>query len=284
MNLLKLPFHRETVRRVLARHHLSRITLPPVKRVERFEAAEPNDLWQIDIMGKTHFPLIGDLYLICAVDDHSRFIPYGQWFYRKFGINVYQVMYNAFIRHGLPKALLSDREGHLKASRREGQANYQWYAHQLGIDPIYGRKPQTKGKIEGLFRFVQRDFVLECQHLDSIQKINEAFWRWLEDYNFSHEHEGIRKQCAADLYTESLRRLTREELEFILVHEEPRRVLKTAAISYYGHYYRVPDEYIKRRVWTKLKGTNLLIECGGEVVARHTLRQERYQDVPKNLL
>jgi hypothetical protein len=27
-----------------------------------------------------------------------------------------------------------------------------------------------------------------------------------------------------------------------LVHEEPRRVLKTAAITYYGHYYRFPDE------------------------------------------
>lgn len=96
--------------------------------MEQFEAAEPNDLWQIDIMGKTHFPLIGDLYLICAVDDHNRFIPYGQWFYRKFGINVYQVMYKAFIRYGLPKTLLSDREGHFKSARRESQANYQWYA------------------------------------------------------------------------------------------------------------------------------------------------------------
>ncbi len=76
--------------------------------------------------------------------------------------------------------------------------------------------------------------------------------------------------------------LTREELEFILVHEEFRRVPKTAAITYYGHYYRVLDEYIKRRVWTKLKGTNLTVECGGEAIARHTLREERYQDIPKD--
>jgi hypothetical protein len=281
---LKLFVHRETVRRVLARHHLSRITLPPVKRVERFEAPEPNALWQIDIMGKTHFPLIGDLYLICAVDDHSRFIPYGQWYYRKFGINVYQVMYNALIRYGLPKAILSDRESQFRATRKDGEANYQWYAHRLGIELVYGRRAQTKGKIEGLFRFVQRDFVMENVDLTAIRDVNEAFWRWLDNYNFCHEHEGIRKQCPADLYTESLRRLTRDDLEFILVHEEPRRVLKTAAITYYGHYYRVPDEYIKRRVWTKLKGTNLTIECGGEVIARYTLRQERYLDVPKSQL
>jgi hypothetical protein len=97
-----LSIHEETVRRVLVRHHLSRISLPPVKRIERFEAEEANDLWQIDIMGKTYFPLIGDLYLICSIDDHSRFIPYGQWFYRKFGINLYQVMYQSFVKYGLP--------------------------------------------------------------------------------------------------------------------------------------------------------------------------------------
>jgi len=193
-------------------------------------------------------------------------------------------MYNAFIRYGLPESILSDRGSQFKATQRGGEANYQWYAHQLGITLVLGRKPQTKGKIEGLFRFVQRDFVMEHRHLDAIQAVNEAFWRWLEDYNFSHEHEGINKQCPADLYSESLHRLTRDELEFVLVHEEPRRVLKTAAISYYGHYYQVPDEYIKRRVWTKLKGTNLTIECGGQVIARTVLRQERYADIPKNRL
>ena len=106
----------------------------------------------------------------------------------------------------------------------------------------------------------------------------------LESYNFSHEHEGINNQCPADLYTPSLRKLTPEELEFILVHEEQRRVRKAVAITYYGHYYKVPDEYIKRSVWTKLKSSTLIIECGGEVIARHKIREERYQDIQKNKL
>lgn len=283
-NKLMLPVHKETIRRVLVRHHLSRISLPPVKRIERFEAASPNDLWQIDIMGKTYFPLIGDLYLISSIDDHSRFIPYGQWFYRKFGINVYQVMYKSLVKYGLPKAILSDKGSQFKASKKEGEANYQWYAQNLGIELIYAKKARTKGKVESLFRFIQRDFVLENVKLALIEEVNKAFCTWLEDYNFSHEHEGINKQCPADLYTSSLRRLTPEELEFILVHEEPRRVRRTASITYYGHYYRVPEEYINRRVWTKLKGSTLTIECGGEVIARHRIRAERYQDIPKNRL
>jgi putative transposase len=167
---------------------------------------------QVDIVGKTYFPLIEDHYLICAIDDHSRFIPYDQWFYRQYGINVCQVMYNDFIRYGLPKAILLDRGSQFKSTKRGGEANYQWYAFKLGIELLYAQKAQTKGKIEGLFRFVQRDFVLENVHLTSIKAVNEAFWRWLENYNFSHEHEGINKQCPADLYTESLRRLTKEEL------------------------------------------------------------------------
>ncbi len=258
--------------------------MPPVKRIKRFEAKEPNDLWQIDIMGKTNFPLIGDLYLICSIDDHSRFIPYGQWFYRQFGINVYQVMYKSFIKYGLPEAILSDKGSQFKAHKEGGEANYQWYAKNLGIKLKYAEKAQTKGKIEALFKFIQRDFVLENRDLFTIKEVNEAFSKWLDDYNFNHEHEGINKQCPADLYTPSLRQLTREELEFILVHEEPRRVRKTAAITYYGHFYRVPDKYIKRTVWTKLKGSTLTIECGGEVIARYKVREERYQDVPKNLL
>jgi len=79
-------------------------------------------------------------------------------------------------------------------------------------------------------------------------------------------------KCPADVYTPSLRRLTEEELEFILVHEESRKVQRTGSISYYGQYYRVPDKYIGRRVWTRLKGHTLAIECGGEIIARHKIK------------
>lgn len=57
---LGLSVHEDTVRRVLLKHHLERTSLPPIKPIQRFEAKEPNDLWQIDIQGKVHFPLLGD--------------------------------------------------------------------------------------------------------------------------------------------------------------------------------------------------------------------------------
>jgi len=43
-------------------------------------------------------------------------------------------------------------------------------------------------------------------------------------------------------------------------------------ISCYGQFYRVPDRYIGRRVWTILKGDTLRIECGQEVIATHGVK------------
>lgn len=111
---LGLLVHEQTIWRVLVKHHINRITLPPVKPIHRFEARHPNELWQIDIMGEVSFPLVGDLPLIAVIDDHSRFIPSGRFFYRKFGINVFIVMYEAFIRYGLPQGILSDKGSHLR--------------------------------------------------------------------------------------------------------------------------------------------------------------------------
>jgi transposase len=77
-DMVGLPVHEDTVRRILIKHHLERTSLPPVKPIRRFVAADPNDLWQIDIQGKVRFPLIGDLLLILVKDDHSRFLLGGR--------------------------------------------------------------------------------------------------------------------------------------------------------------------------------------------------------------
>lgn len=269
---LNLNISEETVRRVLVKHHLNRISLPPVKPVKRFAAESPNDLWQIDFMGRVLFPFVGALHLLVTLDDCSRFIHCGQFFYHTYKINVFMVMYEAFIRYGLPKGILSDKGSQFRSHHRYGEADYQWYAKKLGIGLIYANRAQTKGKIERLWEFIQRDFVMENIHLTSAGEINKVFQEWLEDYNFSHNHKGLNKECPADVYTPSLRRLTEEELEFILVHEESRKVQRTGSISYYGQYYRVPDKYIGRRVWTRLKGHTLAIECAGEIIARHKIK------------
>jgi transposase InsO family protein len=168
-------------RRMLEKKLLSEI--PPVKPIHRFVAADPNDLWQIDIQGKVRFPLIGDLLLILIKDDHSRYFLGGRWFFHQYKINVFIVFHDAFVHNGLPQTMLSDRGSQFKASHLHGEAEYQYLLRRLDINLRYGRKPQTKGKIENQFRFVRRDFVLENLHHSQLDALNEAWAKWMWWYN-----------------------------------------------------------------------------------------------------
>jgi hypothetical protein len=100
----------------------------------------------------------------------------------------------------------------------------------------------------------------------------------MEWYDWKHRHRGLNGDSPADHYVKSQRRPTAEELELLLIHEEPRKVTRTGHISYYGQFYRVPDAYIGRRVWTVLKGETLKIESGKEVIARYKVKTDYLKD------
>lgn len=199
-DLLRLPVHPDTVRRVLVKHHLERTSLPPVKPIRRFQAAEPNELWQLDIQGKVHFPLLGDLLLILAKDDHSRFLLAGRWFFHQYKINVFMVLQEACRRWGLPRALLTDRGGQFRTHQLHGETEYQYLARRLGIELRYARQARTKGKVENTFRFVQRDFVLENLAHPTLASLNAAWATWMAWYNWQHRHKGLNGDSPADHY------------------------------------------------------------------------------------
>ncbi len=183
-------------------------------------------------------------------------------------------MHAAFTRWGLPQALLSDRESYFKPTGPTGEADYQDSARRLGIRPAYARRARTKGKIERLFQFLQRDFVLEQLDAPSVGAVNAAFGQWSEAYNFGHASRALDGEAPAAHYVPSGRLLQPEELELLLVHEEPRKVARTGTISYYGRPYRVPDAYMGRRVWTRLKGDRLTIQVGRQTLAEYPLDHE----------
>ncbi|NWF91384.1 MAG: helix-turn-helix domain-containing protein, partial [Syntrophaceae bacterium] len=62
----------------------------------------------------------------------------------------------------------------------------------------------------------------------------------------------------------------------------PGGFLRRGSITYYGQYYRVPDEYIGRRVWTKLKGETLFIESGKKVIAQYQIKHDRLDEPRDN--
>jgi len=81
-----------------------------------------------------------------------------------------------------------------------------------------------EGKIEALFRFIQRDFGLEHMDLTSIEETNLALRDDFRPTISIIVVGGTYRQCPAVFYTSSLTKLTSDQIDF-LMHEEPRKVL-----------------------------------------------------------
>lgn len=271
-DLLELPVHQRTIWKVLTKHGLGRENLKRVKAIIRFEADAPNDLWQTDIMGKIAFPKIGVLYLIATLDDHSRFVPAGRWFKTQGKMNVFSVWYESLSRFGVPKKMLQDEGSQYKARARFGNADYQWYAQRIGVELLWAPRAQVKGKIERFWKFVQSDFVPGVLKAKTVDEVNGAWRIWLAWYNYKFKSTYFGNQTHAAAYRVSERKLTRVELETLLLVEERRKVTRESTISLYGKHYFVPPGYIGCRIWVKIKGDKLFMEANGRVFHRTRLR------------
>ena len=271
-DLMELTVHPRTVWQILVKHGLTKENLKRFKPIIRFEANQPNELWQTDIMGKINFSKVGILYLIAALDDCSRFVPAGRWFKTQGKMNVFQIWYESLSRYGIPEKMLQDEGSQYKARQRFGNADYQWYAKQLGIELIWAPRPQVKGKIERFWKFVQRDFVPGVINAKTIDEVNGAFRVWLAWYNYKFKSPYFDNQTHAARYRPSVRRLKRVELETLLLIEERRKVTRESTISLYGKHYYVPPGYINCRIWVKIKGNKLFMEANGKVFWHTRLR------------
>lgn len=269
---LNLPVSRRTINTIFQEEGLARENNKRVKAIQRFEAEYPNDLWQTDIMGKIAFKNLGILYLIATLDDHSRFVPAGNWFRTQGKMNVFQVWYESLSKCGLPKAMLQDEGSQYKARTRFGTADYEWYAKAVGIKLIWAKSAQCKGKIERFWGFVQDDFVPEVITAKTLDEVKGKWKLWLARYNYVFRSEYFGNITRASKYHPSERRLSQIELQTLLTVEERRKVSRESTISLYGKRYIIPPGYIGCRIWIKIKGNKLCFEANGEVFWKERLR------------
>jgi len=183
-----------TVYRFFHQHNLMR-KHTKVEDRRKYEAEMPNDIWQSDVL---HGPklIAGDkrrkTYLIAFIDDHSRLIPYGQFYTSE---NVQSFMHafeQALLRRGLPRKLYVDNG----SAYRSQQLMHT--AASLGIALIHARpyKPQGKGKIERFFKTVRTQFFPDFSG-NTLQEINHAFKAWISDEYYSRKHSSTGKSPLA---------------------------------------------------------------------------------------
>lgn len=198
-----LNLARETVRKLLRKQghgpqavRFRRRNRP--SRARTFERANPNDLWQTDIMT---FMLKGQyrVYVIGFLDDNSRFIT-GWGLYRfQTNANVQEVFRAAIEKHGLPKEVLSDNGRQYHSWR--GRSRFTEMLTKLGIRHIRSRPyhPQTQGKIESFWRNLLQE-CLQKTPVSTFEEAKDKISEYVEFYNFKRPHQGIGNLIPSDRF------------------------------------------------------------------------------------
>jgi len=144
-----------TIDRIIAREGLTRRDTAPAPAPQRFVAAAPNDLWQLDAKG--HYPLArgGRCHPLSVLDDHSRFAVglYALPTLQQPGVR--RALVDCFERYGVPRALLMDHGSPWWATASAaGLSALSVFLLKQGMQLRHGRvgHPQTQGKVERFHR------------------------------------------------------------------------------------------------------------------------------------
>ena len=148
-----------TIRRIL--HQAGLVTPQPRKRPRssyiRFEADQPNEMWQSDFM---HWRLQDgtDVEILNWLDDHSRLLLSATVHTPVTGDDVVDTFLAVIDKHGTPVATLTDN-GRVYTARFGGGRNaFEYLLPLLGVRQKNGSPghPQTQGKIERFHQTLQR--------------------------------------------------------------------------------------------------------------------------------
>jgi transposase InsO family protein len=157
----------------------------------RFEAALPNQLWQIDA---THWSLAGErsVEILNLIDDHSRLVVASVAFDTVKAADVVAVFHGAAQRCGYPAALLSDNAAVFSGGSRKGKVLLESELERLGIRSSHARPyhPQTCGKVERLHQ-TQKRWLGKQPCAATLEELSAQLDRFRVQYNLHRPHRAL---------------------------------------------------------------------------------------------
>ena len=219
----------------------------------RYEAAAPNVTWQSDVMDGFYLPdptdpsKFKEVHLMGFIDDHSRLIAHGEWYFKESLPCLLDCLKKAVVKRGIPARLYWDN-GPIYKSRQVSLI-----AARLGSQIIFSTPyaPEGKGKIERFWKTTAGDFLNEAAHagLATLDELNQAFWAWLERYHErKHRSTGLTPLARWEMGKEAVRYPHATDVHDLFLWEEKRLVKKTGTLSLAGNEYQVSETLIGRRV------------------------------------
>lgn len=223
-----------------------------------FAKAHANELWQADTM---HGPYVKNgasstpSKLIAFIDDASRVCCHAEFFLAETTDTLIKALKSALYKRGIPEAMYVDN-GSIYSSKEISQI-----CERIGCLLCHApvRDGAAKGKVERFFRTVRLSFLNRNLDLSSIDALNRAFHRWVEDEYNAHEHS-VLKMKPVDRFGLDLARVrflppseANDELFFV---EEERTVLADNTFSLKRIRFEAPRNLRSRKVHVRFDRQN----------------------------
>lgn len=181
-----------TITQILRRHGKLEQSAPEHPgRPQRFERAQPNELWQMDFKGDFAMAR-GRCYPLTVVDDHSRYALGIQACATQQDLSTRECLIAVFHRYGLPNAILMDNGSPWGDSGGGRFTAFSVWLLRLGVWVTHGRPyhPQTQGKDERFHRTLNAE-VLRGRHFIDLAECQRAFDTWRHRYNPASQHPSV---------------------------------------------------------------------------------------------
>lgn len=203
---VSLPSAR-TVGRIMHRngHHPGGTRTGPMGW-QRFEAAAPNGLLQMDFKGWFRTTERITIHPLSVVDDHSRYLLGLVACTNQSRETVWNALEPIFCTHGLPERMLTDNAGPWAAPGSNAATDLELKLMRLGITLIHGRPyhPQTQGKVERFHGTLKRELI-QRSTFTTVANTQEQFDQFREVYNTRRAHMALGDRYPADAYRPSPR-------------------------------------------------------------------------------
>ena len=216
-----------------------------------FSMKYANQLWQADTLFGPHVatPSAGrkQTRLIAFLDDASRVLCHGEFFFEENVDTLVRTIRSAFYKRGVPEQLLVDN-GSIYCSQE-----ITLICARVGciLRHTAVRDAAAKGKIERFFRRVRDQFLVRKLDLSSLESLNRQFTHWVEnDYNAApHDGIGMKPIDRFGIDLARIRFLTPSEFTDELFYAEAtRKVKKDNTFSFGGRRYETPVDLREKEI------------------------------------
>ena len=253
------------------------------RNYKRFEREHTNSLWQGDSMVGPWLPDPAApgkkrrAYLFCFLDDHSRLVPYAEFFFDEALPRLERVLKVGILRRGLPKGLYVDNGKVYVAHQFEAACA------SLGIRKTHAApySPESKGKQERFFHTVRLQFMpeVETSEIATLAELNESFWAWLEliYHTTRHSETGQTPLERFQAGLNEVRSADPEQLRKAFLWREIRKVRRDGRIELQGNTYQVPIHLSGQKIELRFDPfdlSNLELWFDGNNLGKATVTQQ----------